>query len=149
MLKSCPYCGMIHPAGYVCPKKPVRKSARTSRAAQFRKSWAWQRKRDRIVKRDFSLCRVCNEGSYGVFGVPGLNADLSVHHIEPLEENFDLRLEDDNLLTCCAWHHEMAEAGRIPRDYLHGLAKTSPRWGPDSPQSLLQDQRRGSDHDEF
>ena len=26
-------------------------------------------------------------------------------------------------------------------------SKTSPRWGPDSPQSLLQDQRRASEQD--
>lgn len=128
MLKSCKYCGGIHPSGYVCPKKPAHKSPR-SRADQFRRSWAWQKKRDNIVHRDFYLCRVCNDGRYGVFGIPGLNQDLSVHHIEPLGERFDLRLEDDNLLTCCSMHHEMAEAGGIPRSYLHGLTQTSPRWG--------------------
>ena len=53
---------------------------------------------------------------------------LSVHHIEPLDERFDLRLEDENLITCCPWHHKMAEDGDIPRDYLHELAQTSPRW---------------------
>lgn len=75
------------------------------------------------------MCRVCNDGSYGVLGIPGLNAKLQVHHIEPLEERFDLRLDDDNLVTCCDRHHKMAEVGDIPREYLHELAKTSPRWG--------------------
>lgn len=139
MLKSCPYCGMIHPTGYECPKKPAQKIVRTSNAARFRKSWAWQRKRDCIVARDFSLCRVCNEGSFGVFGIPGLQRDLSVHHIEPLEENFDLRLEDDNLLTCCDKHHRMAEDGKIPRSYLHALARTSPQWGSTSGAEVRQD----------
>lgn len=64
-----------------------------------------------------------------MLGVPGVNQDLSVHHIEPLEERFDLRLENDNLVTCCSRHHEMAEAGKIPREYLHALAQVSPRWG--------------------
>ena len=76
------------------------------------------------------MCRVCNEGSYGTFGIPGINDQpLQVHHIEPLEERFDLRLVDDNLITCCDGHHKMAEAGEIPRDYLHELSVTSPRWG--------------------
>ena len=107
MLKSCKYCGRIHPRGYITPKKP---------------------KKAKIVRRDFHLCRVCNEGSYGVFGVPGLDQELSVHHIEPLEERFDLRLDDGNLLTCCSRHHRMADDGDIPRDYLHELAEASPRW---------------------
>lgn len=130
MLKSCPYCGLIHPSGFVCPKKPVQGRKRSSRADQFRRSWTWQRKRIRILQRDFYLCRICNEGSYGVYGIPGLNRELSIHHIEPLEERFDLRLNDNNLVTCCSIHHEMAESGKIPRDYLHSLTNIPPRWGP-------------------
>ena len=129
VLKSCRYCGRIHPKGYICPKKPKPAPHRNGKIAGFRKTYAWQKKRDQIVRRDFHLCRVCNEGSYGVFGVPGLESNLSVHHIEPLEERFDLRLDEGNLLTCCDGHHRMADDGDIPRDYLHDLAQTSPRWG--------------------
>lgn len=129
MLKSCKYCGRIHDSRYICPKKPKPKKHRNSKAAVFRKTYAWQKKRDQIVRRDFHLCRVCNEGSYEVFDVPGLDLELQVHHIEPLEERFDLRLDDGNLLTCCSRHHQLAEDGDIPRDYLHDLAMTSPRWG--------------------
>ena len=129
MLKSCRYCGRIHPSGYDCPQKPKPEKYRNSKAASFRKTYAWQKKRNSIVRRDFYLCRVCNEGSYGVFGVPGLDQELQVHHIEPLGERFDLRLDDGNLLTCCSRHHQMAEDGDIPRHYLHDLAVTSPRWG--------------------
>ena len=92
MLKSCKYCGRIHPRGYICPKKPKQAKHRNSKTSGFRKTHTWQKKREQIVRRDFHLCRVCNEGSYGVFGVPGLDQELSVHHIEPLEERFDLRL---------------------------------------------------------
>ena len=128
MLKSCKYCGRIHPRGYICPKKPKQAKHRNSKTSGFRKTHTWQTKREQIVRRDFHLCRVCNEGSYGVFGVPGLDQELSVHHIEPLEERFDLRLDDGNLLTCCSRHHRMADDGDIPRDYLHELAEASPRW---------------------
>lgn len=126
MLKSCKYCGRIHPRGYICPKKPKQAKHRNSKTSGFRKTHTWQKKREQIVRRDFHLCRVCNEGSYGVFGVPGLDQELSVHHIEPLEERFDLRLDDGNLLTCCSRHHRMADDGDIPRDYLHELAEASP-----------------------
>ena len=40
--------------------------------------------------------------------------DLSVHHAESLEENFNKRLDDDNLLTMCERHHKMAEKKIIP-----------------------------------
>lgn len=129
MLKSCKYCGRIHPRGYICLKKPKAAKHKNSKAAAFRNTSAWRKKRKQIFRRDFHLCRVCNEGSYDVFGVPGLDLDLQVHHIEPLEERFDLRLDDGNLLTCCSRHHRLAEDGDIPRDYLHDLAVTSPRWG--------------------
>ena len=130
MLKSCKYCGRIHDSKFVCPKKPKAGKHRSdSKAAAFRKTYAWQKKSKDIVRRDFYLCRICNEGSYGVFGIPGLVKLLHVHHIEPLVECFERRLDDDNLLTCCSLHHELAEAGEIPRDYLHELAVTPPRWG--------------------
>ena len=52
-----------------------------------------------------------------------INVDnLSVHHIEPLHENWERRLDDENLITLCPRHHEMAERGHIKRDYLHALA---------------------------
>ena len=129
MLKSCKYCGRIHPSGYSCPKRPTAGKHRSnSKAAAFRKQYIWRKKRNAIVDRDYHLCRVCNEGSYGVYGVPGLNTQLEVHHIEPLEECFERRLDDANLVTCCSGHHKMAEAGAIPKDYLHKLAVTPPRW---------------------
>lgn len=58
--------------------------------------------------------------------------DISVHHIEPLDERYDLRLDDGNLITLCAYHHSMAEDGLIPKGILLGIvqeqnAKVSPR----------------------
>ncbi|WP_320920505.1 hypothetical protein [Eisenbergiella porci] len=37
-----------------------------------------------------------------------------MHHAIPIETDYDRRLDDDNLLTVCAMHHEMAENGAIP-----------------------------------
>lgn len=51
--------------------------------------------------------------------------NLSVHHIVPIEENYNLRLNDENLITVCDVHHEMCEAGEIPRAIQSRLAQES------------------------
>ncbi|MBQ9091757.1 MAG: HNH endonuclease, partial [Anaerotignum sp.] len=48
---------------------------------------------------------------------------LEVHHIVPLKSDYNLRLEDENLITLCEKHHEMAEAGLIPANLLKRIAK--------------------------
>ena len=55
MLKSCKYCGRIHPRGYICPKKPKQAKHRNSKTSGFRKTYTWQKKREQIVRRDFHL----------------------------------------------------------------------------------------------
>lgn len=53
---------------------------------------------------------------------------LEVHHIVPLVEDYDLRAEEDNLITLCTLHHKDAEAGKIDRETLRRLAEDPPRW---------------------
>ena len=77
-----------------------------------------------IMDRDYHMCRVCFEGSHGVFP-PG---KLQVHHIVPLAEDFDQRLNEDNLITLCPLHHRDAEDGTISREELRALAEHPPRW---------------------
>lgn len=127
MKKACKYCGGIHDSGYTCPKKPlfIRKKytpkkyprKRNSVADKFRSSYDWQQKRTYILKRDKYLCRACFCGLHGT--VRRLTSDgLSVHHIVPIKEDFSLRLDDDNLITLCAIHHELAESGKISAEEL-------------------------------
>ena len=52
-------------------------------------------------------------------------ADLSVHHIVPIEKDYEQRLDDENLITVCGLHHEMCEAGKITRKVQIELAKES------------------------
>ncbi|MCL2045743.1 MAG: HNH endonuclease [Oscillospiraceae bacterium] len=62
------------------------------------------------------LCKLCaSEGriSYG---------KLEVHHIEPLSERFDLRLDLDNLVSLCGGCHEKADGGRVARKHLRKIA---------------------------
>ena len=53
--------------------------------------------------------------------------DTSVHHIVPLVEDYEKRLDDDNLITLCSRHHEMAEKGDIDRRELLVSASSSGR----------------------
>ena len=49
-------------------------------------------------------------------------------HIIPLEEDEDKKLDNQNLITLCERHHEMAEQGKIPREEL--LAITAEIYPP-------------------
>ena len=118
MLKSCKYCGRIHSKKEICSRKPV--STRESREDKFRNTTAWRNKREEIKKRDRYLCQACLNELSGT--ERRLNTeDLSVHHIRPLKTNFELRLDDDNLITLCAFHHELAENGRISASELKDI----------------------------
>lgn len=68
------------------------------------------------------MCVCCAHNLKGTLDV--LNTeDLSVHHITPIEEDYDLRLDDTNLITVCGMHHEMCEAGKIGREVQRQLAE--------------------------
>ena len=122
MLRSCSSCGRVHDSKYICPQKAIsiasrQKKFKSTNKDKFRWTKVWQDKRDDIKDRDLCLCVTCKaKGKY-------IYDDLSCHHIEPLEERFDLRLEDSNLITLCGQCHELAESGEINITYLHSLIK--------------------------
>lgn len=119
MKKSCKYCGRTHPVGFVCDKKPKRFKDRTDES-DFRSTWAWTQKSKAIRERDHHICLAClAEGKVSC-------GYLEVHHIVPLCEDERLGLDDDNLITLCADHHEQAERGELERDYLRGLIGHTP-----------------------
>lgn len=133
MLKSCSYCGRIHDSKYICPQKEARTKERQSyktdqgkEAKAFRNSKKWQDKREYIKLRDNYCCQVCVRGLYE----PGRQYEtenISVHHIVPLAEDYEKRLDDDNLITVCSKHHEMAEKGEIKRDELLQIVEEQER----------------------
>lgn len=118
MRKSCKYCGRTHEAAVVCAHKPPHRRKSENKVNKFRSTSAWQKKREEIRGRDHYLCRFC--ASKGVF----VYQNIEVHHIEPLAQRFDLRLDDDNLISLDEWCHELAEKGEISREELRELAKT-------------------------
>ena len=120
MLKACSRCGRVHERSFVCTPPQKQKYKRDSQADRFRSTQVWKRKAAAIQKRDCHLCRVClTQKRYN-------SARLSVHHIIPLCEDYDRRLDDDNLITLCGYHHELAERGAIARRVLLGLAAEPP-----------------------
>lgn len=127
MLKTCPTCGKLHAFDAVCPKQienrrkyqaAVDKSNydRDSKADRFRSSQAWQRKRAEIRSRDLNICRYCFLVKHKI-----TTADLSVHHIIPIDNDYSRRLSGRNLITLCRECHELAERGGIPAEELRRL----------------------------
>ena len=127
MLKTCPTCGKLHTFDAVCPKQIENKRQyqasqdrskyeRSGKADRFRSTKAWQRKREEIRSRDLNICRYCFLVRHKI-----VSADLSVHHIIPIERDYSKRLSSRNLITLCRECHERAEKGAISADILHKL----------------------------
>ena len=123
MKRSCPYCGRIHERNFVCPKKPVpqKRMKHSTDQNKFRSKNAWTKKSVAIRKRDGYLCQICARGLYDPEKLYQTE-NLEVHHIVPLKNDYNLRLDDENLITLCGKHHEMAEAGLIPAGLLKRIA---------------------------
>lgn len=69
------------------------------------------------------MCQVCLRRLYNTIGRQYNFKDVSVHHIEPLDERYDLRLDSSNLITLCAYHHSMADDGLIPKGILRSIVQ--------------------------
>lgn len=119
MLKSCNRCGGIHDINTICNKGRVFKK-RDTQASRFRNEYKWKQKRKQIKERDKYLCKVCRADLFHTTYVYNYNK-TEVHHIVSLEQDFDKRLDDDNLITLCAYHHHLAEIGVIPIEILQML----------------------------
>ncbi len=126
MLKACKYCGRLHKHNERCDKAPVYISyKKNSELSRFRNTQAWQKKATEIKKRDLYICRACLANLKGTRLI--INTELlEVHHIIPLKDAYELRLENDNLITLCRAHHELAESGKIGIKILRGLILLPP-----------------------
>lgn len=115
---SCSYCGIV-PRGHKCPHKQYKKKEDTE-ANKFRKTNRWAKKSIEIRQRDKYLCRVCMANLYNTMQQFNYK-ELDVHHIIPINEDYNKRLDNDNLITLCRYHHKMADDGKIPRKELQKL----------------------------
>ena len=112
MYKTCSRCGKIHDFNKSCYRN--QKAKGLTDADKFRKTYRWHKKSEDIRTRDKHLCRCCLADIYNTYNQFNFSK-LSVHHIVPLEEDYSLRLDDDNLITLCDYHHKLAENNVIRR----------------------------------
>ena len=126
MLMACAKCGRIHEKNLLCKKS--NKAKEKTNAVKFRNTQAWQKKRAEIRERDFQMCQACLLGLGTIKGRQYNYDNLEVHHIIPIEQEENLKLDNDNLVTLCAEHHEEAESGIISRDTLIAVIKKTPPY---------------------
>lgn len=128
MLRACKYCGRIHDSKFDCGKRPAKKKKLT-RADFFRRSQKWTDKSLEIRNRDGYLCQACMRKLPGTLCQYNYD-DLSVHHIVPINQDWDKKLANDNLITLCGTHHEMAENGELTAELLKQITKEQEEKGP-------------------
>lgn len=127
MLKTCSICGTIHDFNKICYRPSGKK--KNTKANQFRKTYEWTEKSKAVRMRDKHLCQVCLSGKYETSYRYNYK-ELEVHHIVPLEEDYSLRLDSDNLITLCKYHHKMAEEGQITRQELQDIVSQGNKVPP-------------------
>ena len=130
MLKSCPYCNRIHESGHKCTAKMTAIRNRQNRlgteADRFRRTFAWTSKSMAVRERDHHMCLCCKAQLMDTVRQVE-TVGLSVHHIVPVEEDFEKRLDETNLITVCVRHHELCEAEKISRNMQRKLVEDSIR----------------------
>ena len=119
---TCKYCGVVERGNHKCPYKTYTKKTYDTEADRFRKSKRWTNKSIEVRQRDRYLCRVCEANLYNTVMQFNFN-EVEVHHIEKLNESFDKRLDNDNLITLCRYHHKMADDGKIPKEVLFKIVE--------------------------
>ena len=121
MLKACSRCGEIHARNKCSAGEYKPRQIRESEADKFRNTQKWKRKTKYIKQRDMHLCQACIRGLYGTQRRYNPH-NTSVHHIIPLATDFSKRLDNENLITLCRFHHEMAEKNIISTTELLKIA---------------------------
>lgn len=121
MLKTCSKCGIV-PEEHICPYRTYKKKTKDNKANKFRSTKAWANKSNEIKQRDKCLCQICINNLYYTINIYNYDK-LEVHHIAPVNEDYDRRLDNNNLITLCNFHHKMAECGKIPREELYKIVE--------------------------
>lgn len=114
MYKSCSKCGKIVGYNHKCSKNKIYKH---NDIDKLRSTTRWTNKSIEIREASNYLCSVClDEGIINY-------ENIEVHHIEKLQDNQDLFLENSNLISLCKYHHKQADDEKLDKDYLISLVK--------------------------
>lgn len=119
MLVTCAHCGIVK-RGHICPYRPKHRKNGDKQADAFRSTKVWQRKREEIQTRDRHLCQICLRDKYNTLSFLNYKT-AQVHHITSIQEDYNRRLDNDNLICLCSYHHKMAEDGQIPKQELYEI----------------------------
>ena len=120
-LKTCTYCRKIHGKEINCTAKRGYYRDKNTRYKKdkdyikFIKSKQWNNKSQEIKLLDSHCCLVCK--SLGLVRP----VYLEVHHINKVRNDYEKRLENDNLITLCVFHHKQADNNKISTNELYRL----------------------------
>jgi len=64
---------------------------------KFRNTQTWRNKRKSVLMMDKELCQLCIRNLYNTQDRRSNNLLIEVHHIEPIIEAYELRLDESNL----------------------------------------------------
>lgn len=120
MWKACAKCGKIHDYNKSCYIGDNFRKKNT-KANNFRRTTEWRNKSEEIREASKYLCAVCLDNKIYNYN------QLEVHHIDKLEDNYERRLDNYNLICLCNKDHREAEVGNIDKDYLFKLAEKRER----------------------
>lgn len=84
----------------------IRDKANEDKIRMFYVSNEWKKKRQEIVRRDNNHCIICK-------ALCRYELSNDVHHIVPLLKDFSKRLENDNLISLCSYHHKQVHLNNI------------------------------------
>lgn len=121
MLKTCKMCGVVE-EGHICPHRKSYRKTKDRQSDKFRNTAVWQKKRDEIKVRDRYLCQVCLRELYNTINIIN-HKSVEVHHITTINDDYNRRLDNDNLITLCSYHHKMADKGMIPKEELYNIVR--------------------------
>lgn len=116
---TCSKCGVVK-RGHICPHRKSRQKSGDRESDKFRNTKRWQIKREEIKVRDKYLCQLCIRNLYNTLDILNFNS-IEVHHITSIQEDYNRRLDNDNLISLCSYHHKMAEKGQIPKEELYDI----------------------------
>lgn len=121
MLKTCKMCGVVS-EDHICKHRKSRQKKGNRQSDKFRNTAIWQKKRNEVAIRDKHLCQLCLRNLYNTINFINYKA-VEVHHITTIEDDYNRRLDNDNLISLCSYHHKMADKGMIPKEELYNIVR--------------------------